>query len=195
MRIGVMGGSFDPPHDGHLALARAAAAQLHLDRVLLVPAAQPPHKPGGSTIPAERRMAMVSAAVQDDAVLEASSVEIDRPGPSYTADTLERLAADGPDDELWFILGADQLEGFRDWSRPGRIVELARLAVASRPGAGDPAMDFLAGAVAAGRVDVIDMPEVPISSTEVRERLARGEDISHLVPAPVAALLHPDPAS
>ncbi len=195
MRIGVMGGSFDPPHDGHLALARAAAAQLHLDRVLLVPAAQPPHKPGGSTIPAERRMAMVSAAVHGDAVLEASSVEIDRPGPSYTADTLERLAADGPDDELWFILGADQLEGFRDWSRPGRIVELARLAVASRPGAGDPAMDFLAGAVAAGRVDVIDMPEVPISSTEVRERLARGEDISHLVPAPVAALLHPDPAS
>jgi nicotinate-nucleotide adenylyltransferase len=195
MRIGVMGGSFDPPHDGHLALARAAAAQLHLDRVLLVPAAQPPHKPGGSTIPAERRMAMVSAAVQGDAVLEASSVEIDRPGPSYTADTLERLAADGPDDELWFILGADQLEGFRDWSRPDRIVELARLAVASRPGAGDPAMDFLAGAVAAGRVDVIDMPEVPISSTEVRERLARGEDISHLVPAAVAALLHPDPAS
>jgi len=195
MRIGVMGGSFDPPHDGHLALARAAAAQLHLDRVLLVPAAQPPHKPGGSAIPAERRMAMVSAAVHGDAVLEASSMEIDRPGPSYTADTLERLAADGPDDELWFILGADQLEGFRDWSRPGRIVELARLAVASRPGAGDPAMDFLAGAVAAGRVDVIDMPEVPISSTEVRERLARGEDISHLVPAPVAALLHPDPAS
>ena len=195
MRIGVMGGTFDPPHDGHLALARAAAAQLHLDRVMLVPAAQPPHKPGGATMPAAQRIALVRAAVADDPLLEASGEEIDRPGPSYTADTLERIAASNPGADLWFILGADQLEGFPGWRRPERIVELARLAVASRPGAGDPAMDFLAGAVAAGRVDVVDMPEVPISSTDVRARIARGEDVSHLVPAPVAAMLAADPAS
>ena len=195
MRIGVMGGTFDPPHDGHLALARAAAAQLGLDRVMLVPAAQPPHKPGGATMPAERRIAMVRAAVEDDPVLEASAEEIDREGPSYTADTLERIAAGNPGADIWFILGADQLEGFPGWNRPERIVEIARLAVASRPGAGDPAMDFLAGAVAAGRVDVVDMPEVPISSTEVRARIARGEDVSQLVPPAVARMLRAGSAS
>jgi nicotinate-nucleotide adenylyltransferase len=195
MRIGVMGGTFDPPHDGHLALARAAAAQLDLERVMLVPAAEPPHKPGGATMPATQRMALVRAAVEGDPVLEASSEEIDRPGPSYTADTLERIAGANPGADLWFILGADQLEGFPGWSRPDRIVQIARLAVASRPGAGDPAMDFLAGAVAAGRVDVVDMPEIPISSTEVRARIARGEDVSGLVPPAVAAMLRADTAS
>ncbi|MBM3634102.1 MAG: nicotinate (nicotinamide) nucleotide adenylyltransferase [Actinobacteria bacterium] len=195
MRIGVMGGTFDPPHDGHLALARAAAAQLGLDRVMLVPAAEPPHKPGGATMPAAQRMALVQAAVEGDPVLEASREEIDRPGPSYTADTLERIAGANPAADLWFILGADQLEGFPGWSRPERIVEIARLAVASRPGAGDPAMDVLAGTVAAGRVDVVDMPEIPISSTEVRARIARGEDVSALVPPAVAAMLRADTSS
>ncbi|MBM3664756.1 MAG: nicotinate (nicotinamide) nucleotide adenylyltransferase [Actinobacteria bacterium] len=195
MRIGVMGGTFDPLHDGHMALARAAATQLHLDRVMLVPAAEPPHKPGGATMPAQQRIDLVRAAVEDDPVLEASSEEIDRPGPSFTADTLERIAAANPGADIWFILGADQLEGFPGWSRPERIVQIARLAVASRPGAGDPAMDFLAGAVAAGRVDVVDMPEVPISSTEVRARIARGDDVSDLVPPAVAAMLQADSSS
>jgi len=133
-----MGGSFDPPHDGHIALARHAARQLGLDRVLLVPVGIPPHKPDGPVIPAERRLMMVQAAASVDPVLEASRVEIDRPGPSFTVDTLERIAAENPDADLWFILGADQLAGFGDWHRPDRIVEIARLAVARRPGAADP---------------------------------------------------------
>lgn len=191
MRIGVLGGSFDPPHDGHLALARAAAAQLGLDRVLLVPAWAPPHKPGGPTMPPDRRLAMARAAVHGDPLLGVSTIEIDRQGTSYTAETLEQLAHDHPGAQLWFIMGADQLEGFAGWSRPERIVQLARLAVAWRPGAGDPAMEHLAGPVAAGRIDVVDMPEVPISSTEVRRRLARGDDVSGMVPAAVAALLAP----
>lgn len=191
MRIGVLGGSFDPPHEGHLALARAAARQLGLDRVLLVPAWAPPHKPGGPTIPADRRLAMVRAAVQGDPLIGVSTIELDRQGTSYTAETLEQLAADHPGADLWFIMGADQLEGFAGWERPERIVELARLAVAWRPGAGDPAMDELAGPVAAGRIDVVDMPEVAISSTEVRERLARGDDVASLVPPAVAAMLAP----
>jgi nicotinate-nucleotide adenylyltransferase len=191
VRIGVLGGSFDPPHEGHLALARAAAAQLGLDRVLLVPAWEPPHKPGGPTIPAARRVAMARAATDGDPLIEVSTLEVDRAGTSYTAETLEQLANDHPGAQLWFIMGADQLEGFAGWSRPERIVELARLAVAWRPGAGDPAMEHLAGPVAAGRIDVVDMPEVPISSTEVRRRLERGEDVSGMVPAPVAALLAP----
>jgi nicotinate-nucleotide adenylyltransferase len=189
MRIGVMGGSFDPPHLGHLALARAAARDLRLDQVLLVPAWEPPHKPGGPTMPAERRLAMVRAAAADDPLLDVSTLELDRAGTSYTAETLEQVAHDHPGSDLWFIMGADQLEGFAGWSRPDRIVQLARLAVAWRPGAGDPAMDHLAGPVAAGRIDVVDMPEVPISSTQVRERLARGDDVSDLVPSSVAGLL------
>lgn len=191
MRIGVLGGSFDPPHEGHLALARAAARQLGLDRVVLVPAWAPPHKPGGPTIPADRRLAMVRAAVEGDPIMGVSTIELDRQGTSYTAETLEQLAADHPGADLWFIMGADQLEGFAGWERPERIVELARLAVAWRPGAGDPAMEELAGPVAAGRIDVVDMPEVSISSTEVRERLARGDDISSLVPPAVAGMLAP----
>ncbi len=193
MRIGALGGSFDPPHEGHLALARAAARALGLDRVLLVPAWEPPHKPGGPTMPPDRRLALVRAAVAGDPLLGVSTLELDRAGTSYTAETLEQLAADNPGAELWFIMGADQLEGFGGWSRPERIVELARLAVAARPGSADPGLEDLTGPVAAGRIDVVDMPEVPISSTQVRERLARGEDITDLVPEPVAALLRTAP--
>ena len=132
---------------------------------------------------------MVRAAAADDPLLDVSTLELDRAGTSYTAETLEQVAHDHPGSDLWFIMGADQLEGFAGWSRPDRIVQLARLAVAWRPGAGDPAMDHLAGPVAAGRIDVVDMPEVPISSTQVRERLARGDDVSDLVPSSVAGLL------
>ncbi|MDP4620965.1 MAG: nicotinate-nucleotide adenylyltransferase [Thermoleophilia bacterium] len=195
MRIGVMGGSFDPPHDGHIALARHAARQLGLDRVLLVPVGIPPHKPDGPVIPAERRLMMVEAAAAADPVLEASRAEIDRPGPSFTVDTLERIAADHPGADLWFILGADQLAGFGEWRRPDRIVEIARLAVARRPGAADPRDGVAGDDPAEGRVDLIDMPEAPISSTIVRDRIARGEDIRDLVPGAVADILEDAPPS
>jgi nicotinate-nucleotide adenylyltransferase len=190
-----MGGSFDPPHDGHIALARHAARQLGLDRVLLVPVGIPPHKPDGPVIPAERRRMMVEAAAAADPVLEASRAEIDRPGPSFTVDTLERIAADHPGADLWFILGADQLAGFGEWRRPDRIVEIARLAVARRPGAADPRDGVAGDDPAEGRVDLIDMPEAPISSTIVRDRIARGEDIRDLVPGAVADILEDAPPS
>ncbi len=189
MRIGVMGGSFDPPHDGHLALARAAAVQLGLDRVLLVPAGTPPHKPTGTTLPAPRRLALVAAATAGDPVLEACDLEVSRPGVSYTADTLDEIMRRNPGADLWFILGADQLEGLPGWSRPGHILSVARLAVARRPGAADPEAEPVGGTLAAGRIDIVEMPEVPISSTLVRERLARGEDVSDLVPEAVARIL------
>lgn len=184
-----MGGSFDPPHDGHLILAREAMRQLGLDQVLLVPAGSPPHKPRGCTIPAERRVALVEAAVENDEHLVVSRIEVDRPGPSYTADTLERVAAENPGADLWFILGADQLAGLATWSRPERIVTIARLAVAHRPGTGDRSVTDVELSVARGRVDRVDMPEISISSTLVRERLETGADIRDLVPAPVADLL------
>lgn len=190
-----MGGSFDPPHRGHVALAGSAALQLGLDRVLLVPVGIPPHKPRGPVIPAEQRLMLVEAAVAGDPVLEASRIEIDREGPSFTADTLEEVAAAYPGADLWFILGADQLAGFGCWSRPARIVELARLAVARRPGAADP-LTVDAGTVPdSGYVDMIDMPEVLISSTMVRERIGRGEGIRDLVPDAVADILDAAPPS
>ena len=190
-----MGGSFDPPHRGHIDLARHAARQLGLDRVLLVPVGIPPHKPDGPVIPAERRLMMVEAAAAADPVLEASRAEIDRPGPSFTVDTLERIAADHPGADLWFILGADQLAGFGHWHRPDRIVEIARLAVARRPGSADPRDGVAGDDPAEGRVDLIDMPEAPISSTIVRDRIARGEDIRDLVPGAVADILEDAPSS
>jgi nicotinate-nucleotide adenylyltransferase len=190
-----MGGSFDPPHHGHIALARHAARQLGLDRVLLVPVGVPPHKPDGPVIPAEMRLMMVAAAAAADPVLEASRLEIDRPGLSFTVDTLERIAHEHPDAEIWFILGADQLAGFAGWHRPERVVEIARLAVARRPGAVDPRAGVSGDHPAAGRVDLIDMPEAPISSTIVRERIARGEDIRSLVPDAVADILADAPPS
>lgn len=195
MRIGVLGGTFDPPHHGHLALARCAAEQLALEHVLLVPTASPPHKPGGATMPAARRLDLVRAAVAGDPVLRASSLEVDRAGTSYTADTLDQVARESPGADIWFILGADQLAGFAEWHRPDRIVAVARLAVARRPGVDDAAVRPPAGSPAEGHVDVVDMGEYPISSTLVRERLARGEDIADLVPPAVAGMLMGDPAS
>jgi nicotinate-nucleotide adenylyltransferase len=195
MRIGVMGGSFDPPHDGHIALARHAARQLGLDHVVLVPVGTPPHKPDGPAMSAERRFAMVQAAVAADSDLEASRIEIDRTGPSYTADTMEAMAAQHPDAALWFILGADQLAGFGEWNRPDRIVQLARLAVARRPGAADPRAGDIGGTVVRGHVDVVEMPEVPVSSTMVRARLSRGEGVRDLVPDSVADMLEAGPSS
>jgi nicotinate-nucleotide adenylyltransferase len=195
VRIGVLGGTFDPPHHGHLVLARSAAHQLGLDRVLLVPASSPPHKPGGPTLPAAERLGLVQAAVAGDPVLEASGLEVERPGPSYTVDTLERVARDNPGADLWFILGADQMALFASWERPQRIAEIARLAVARRAGADRAAVTPAEGSPAAGRVDVVDMPEVPISSTLVRERLAGGCDVTDLVPPAVASMLRTGGAS
>ncbi len=189
MRVGVLGGSFDPPHDGHMALAREAARQLQLDRVLLVVAGSPPHKPDGPTLPAARRLALVQAACAGEAGIEASDLELHRDGPTYTAETLEEVAAAYPGADLWFILGADQLAGFDAWSRPERILELARLGVAMRPGSDARAAGRVARGIAAGRVDLVEMPEVPVSSTAVRERLARGESVRDLVPPGVADLL------
>ena len=195
MRIGVLGGSFDPPHDGHVALAREAARQLNLDRVLLVVAGSPPHQPNGPTMPGVRRLALVQAACADDPLLEASDLELHRDGPTFTAETLEQVAADYPGADLWFILGADQLAGFAGWSRPERILELARLGVAMRPGSDGRAAGEVARGIAEGRLDLIEMPEVPVSSTAVRERLARGESIRDVVPGPVADLLEPAQSS
>jgi nicotinate-nucleotide adenylyltransferase len=174
-RLGVFGGQFDPPHNGHVAVVRAARDQLRLDRLLVVPSLQPPHRPEPGT-PAEVRYELARAAFAGEPRVDVSRIELDRAGPSYTADTLEALAAPGR--ELVLILGADQLAALDGWHRPDRVRELATIAVAGRPGA--PRADG---------VETLAMEPVDASSSEIRERVARGEDIAALVPPGVAAAI------
>jgi nicotinate-nucleotide adenylyltransferase len=174
-RIGVFGGQFDPPHNGHLAVVRAAGRQLGLDRLLVVPAARPPHRPEPATS-AEVRYELARAAFAAEPGVEVSRIELDRDGPSYTVDTLVGLSAPGR--TLCLIVGADQLAALDSWERPDRVRELATIVVAARPGA--PRVDG---------VEVLAMEPVEASSSEVRERVAHGEDVSELVPAAVAAAI------
>ena len=134
--LGVLGGTFDPIHHGHLAVAEDVRETLGLERILLVPAAHPPHKPGRPITPAAHRLAMVELAVAENPRLGVSAMEIERGGDSFTVDTLEALRSDGEGD-VWFILSAEALAGFDTWRMPERILDLARLAVVPRgtPGA------------------------------------------------------------
>jgi nicotinate-nucleotide adenylyltransferase len=153
-RIGILGGTFDPVHLGHLALAEEAREVLGLDRVLFVVAGDPWQKAGRVVVPGQLRLAMVEAAVRGNPAFEASRVELDREGPTFTVDTLETLAARGraagAEPDLWFLLSADALAGLRTWRRPDRVLQLARLAVAPR--VPDPAAEVtLAEAALAAR--------------------------------------------
>jgi nicotinate-nucleotide adenylyltransferase len=174
-RIGVFGGQFDPPHNGHLAVVRAARDQLGLDRVLIVPSARPPHRPAPAT-PAETRYALAQAAFAGERGVEVSRIELDRDGPGYTAETLEALA--GPGRELYLIVGADQFAAMGSWHRPERVRELARIAVAGRRGA--------AGADGAVR---LAMEPVDVSSSALRRMIRAGEDVASMVPAGVASAI------
>ncbi|HSM61039.1 MAG TPA: nicotinate-nucleotide adenylyltransferase [Longimicrobiales bacterium] len=180
-RIGVFGGTFDPPHLGHVGVATDVADHLRLDRLLWVPAGIPPHKAAHRVTDAAIRLEMVRRAAAGDPRFEVSDLELSRPGPSYTVDTLRRLHAEHPDAELFLLLGADQVETFAGtWKDPADILELARLAVLDRAGERAPAP--------AGGERAVHVPvrRVDVSSTEVRARASRGEDISDLVPPGVA---------
>jgi nicotinate-nucleotide adenylyltransferase len=182
-RIGVFGGTFDPPHIGHLVAAIDALQVLELDVVLLVVANAPWQKLGERTIsPAEDRLAMVRAAVDGRPGLEVSDIEIRRGGLSYTADTLADLLAEEPDAELFLILGNDAAAGFATWERHEEVAELARLVVVDRPGTPTPIDDGF-------EWTRIDIPELEISSTELRQRVADGRSVEYLTPPGVAAYL------
>jgi len=174
-RVGVFGGQFDPPHNGHLAVARAAIRQLGLDRLLIVPTPRPPHRPEPETA-AEMRYELALAAFAGEPGVEVSRIELDRDGPSYTADTLAALAA--PDRTLYLVVGADQLAALDGWHRADEVRALATIAVAARPGA--PHVDG---------VEVLAMEPVDASSSEIRELVAEGGDISALVPPAVAVAI------
>lgn len=186
-RWGVLGGTFDPPHRAHRALAEAARDQLGLDRVLLVVAADPWQKRGDVEAPAVDRLAMAEALARGGEKIEASALEIERGGPSYTAETLEDLEAPGR--ELVVVLGADAADRLDTWERSERVRELATIAVADRA-AGPDGFAVVDRLRAQGwRCEVVDLPAVDISSTEIRERRRRGEAVDDVVPPQVVRVI------
>jgi len=187
-RIGILGGSFNPPHLAHLVCASQAAAQLGLDRVLLTPVAAPPHKQSEQDPGPVVRLELCRLAIEGDDRLGVCDLEVLRGGPSYTVDTLRELHARTPEDHLTFIVGGDIALGLPSWHEPEAVLGLARLAVADRSGtdrqdiAGRLAQRFGAQAAAV----FFDMPRLDISSSQIRRRVAQGEPIRYLVPDRVA---------
>jgi len=189
--IGIMGGTFDPIHVGHLAVAEEAREALDLERVLFVPAGQPPHKLPGSVSPARDRVAMVELAIAGNPAFELSTVEIERDGPSFTVDTVEALEGDEPDATLHLILSAETFAELPTWHEPERLFEAARMAVVPREGypAPDPAWLGRAFPGREDRVDYLEGPRLGLSSTALRARVAAGRSIRYLVPPAVEAYI------
>jgi nicotinate-nucleotide adenylyltransferase len=193
--IGMLGGTFDPIHLGHLALARAARSNVGLDEIVFVPAARPPHKLGRPISPANDRLAMVELAVEGEPATSVSRIELDRSGPSYTVDTvaamLDQAARSERDIDITVILSAESFADLLDWHAADRLVELATIAVAPRPGhpLPDPTTlaDKLPGLI--GRLIVIHDTLPDISASAIRARVAAGRPIDHLVPPRVAAYI------
>jgi nicotinate-nucleotide adenylyltransferase len=187
---GVLGSAFNPPHLGHLALAQEALWQLGLEQVLLVPTGEAPHKRIAEDPGRELRLAMTRLAASDDARFTASTVEVEREGPSYTYETLEELAEQTGDSELVFVMGADAAVGLESWRNPQRVVELARLAIARRAGIADAEVAAMLRSLGAeDRATMLEMPQFGVSSSAVRERAAAGRPLRYLVPEPVARFI------
>jgi nicotinate-nucleotide adenylyltransferase len=189
-RIGILGGTFDPPHLAHLAVAEEAREVLGLSRILFVPAGQPWQKADRAVSPGSIRVAMVERAIAGNPFFVVDPREVNRPGPSYTAETVAELTAE-TDDELWLILSAEALAGFATWRDPERILALARLCVVPREGALDAPLAGFRGRypAAAVRMAVLEHPRLAISSTAIRARVRAGRSIRYLVPDAVAALI------
>jgi nicotinate-nucleotide adenylyltransferase len=185
--IGILGGTFNPPHLGHVVCAQEAVAQLGLDRVVLMPVAVPPHKEAADDPGAAVRVELCRLAAGDDPRLSVSTLEVDRGGPSYTADTLREIHATGPGDDLTFIVGGDMAFSLPTWREPEAVLSLATLAVAERSGVRrEDIAQRLAPLGGADRVRFFDMPRLDVSSSDIRRRVAAGQPIRYLVPDAVA---------
>ncbi len=185
MNVGVLGGTFNPPHNGHLLLAESARVELGLDLVLFVPAWRSPFKDGGGVPDAETRCEMVALAVSDNPFFACDHFEALRPTVSYTVDTLRHLRATRPDDTLHLLLGADAFAEFHLWRDPDEIVHLATLAVARRGAAEAPLHTSPYGTHARS----FRMPAVDFSSTDIRARAREGKSVRYLVPWTVATFI------
>lgn len=187
LRLGIFGGTFDPPHVGHVSVARDVADALTLDRVLWIPARVPPHKPGVPVSPAEARWEMVRAACAADPRFQPWDGELRRPGPSYTVDTLRELRALHPGAHLFLVMGADQARELDTWREPEEVLRMATPALVDRDGASAlEGLPRLPGVEAAVSVPV---RRVDVSATAVRRAVARGDDVAHLLPPGVLSVV------
>lgn len=187
-KIGILGGTFDPPQMGHLILGEYTKEALSLDHILFVPVADHPHKMDSTRQPIEHRLAMLQVAIADNDSFSISTVDIDRPGPHYSADTIAIIQEQYPESQLYFVMGGDNLRNLPTWKRARQLYERCRLAVMKRADediSPDMHGDDLPGL--AEKVDIIDVPLLSIwlSSTHVVERLKEGKSIRYLVPDPV----------
>lgn len=191
LRLGVYGGTFDPPHLGHLILAEAAADSLNLSTVLFVPAAGPPHKrPGDLRAPAQHRAAMVGRAIADNPRFALSRVDLDRPAPQYSVDTLRLLHETFADAEFYFLLGEDSLHDLPQWLRPAELITLATLGVMRRSDAA-PDLERLEARIPgiSARIAWITAPRIEISSTALVEQIAAGRSVRYQIPDAVCAYI------
>jgi nicotinate-nucleotide adenylyltransferase len=189
--VGILGGTFNPPHLAHLVCASEARAQLGLERVLMIPAGVPPHKQVDDEPGAPHRLEMCRRAVAGHGDwLAVSAIEVQRAGPSYTVDTLREINASRPGDDLTFIVGGDMAWSLPTWHEPEEILRLARMAVAERAGARrEEVRTRLAAMAGADRIDYIDVPRLDISSSALRRRVRDGRHIDFLVPDAVGAYI------
>jgi len=193
-KLGILGGTFDPIHVGHLSVAQQVGDRLGLDRVVLVPSGRPPHKDCNAVAPARDRLEMARLAVRGLARLSVSDIEVRRAGPSYTIDTVRQLRSDmGEDNDYWFVIGADTVAELPTWHRATELLQEIRFAVAVRPGCRPdfaPVEENLGPEAAMKlRRAVLDIEPCDVSSTEIRRRLAHGEDVGGMIRANVAALI------
>ena len=193
-RIGLMGGTFDPIHYGHLVTAEEVRSRFELEQVVFIPSGRPPHKaPEGVTV-AEHRYLMAVLATTNNPSFQVSRLDIDRPGPSYTVETLALARHQyGPEAELYFITGADALLEILTWKAPERLLSLCQLVAATRPGYPVERVEKVAGELSQryqSRVQVVAVPAVAISSSEIRERVRAGRSIRYLVPDSVAEYIY-----
>ena len=187
-KIGIMGGTFDPIHMAHLLLAEAAREQFHLDRILFMPSAKPPHKDNRLVSPTEHREAMVRMAIEGNPGFAYSDLEVRRSGTTYTSDTLEDLHEEYPDTEFYFIMGADSLFAVDTRQQPERNIRMTAVLVGNRSevtlGRIREQIRYLEGRFG-GRIGLIEMPEIAVSSSEIRKRLAMGCSVRYYVPEAV----------
>ncbi len=187
-RIGIMGGTFDPIHMAHLLLAEAAREQYHLDRVLFMPSAKPPHKDSRLVSPAEHREAMVRMAIEENPWFVYSDLELCRSGLTYTSDTLKTLHGEYPDTEFYFIMGADSLFSVDAWHQPEKIFQLTAVLAGNRS---EVPLERIREQIEylrmrfGGTVSLIEMPDIAVSSSEIRSRCARGCSVRYYVPETV----------
>ncbi|HUA70170.1 MAG TPA: nicotinate-nucleotide adenylyltransferase [Solirubrobacteraceae bacterium] len=190
MRIGILGGTFNPPHLGHLICAQEAYLQLELDRVTLIPARIPPHKRVEEEPGPGHRLELCRAAVGEDDRFDVSDVEIVREGPSYTVDTLQLLHSREPESELFLIVGGDIAAGLPEWREPERVLSLATLAVAGRRGTSRAEVDEALSVLAGGeRARFFQMPTISVSSTVLRRRVRDHQPIRYYVPDAVVSYI------